>query len=221
MAITEKTLDFLAQNRLQNSREWYQAHKPQYRQLVLEPLVQLVQDLDPTMRKIDLDLITTAKVDKTISRIYRDTRFSKDKSLYRDVMWCVFTRDRKENPYAPGFFFEFSPRDFRYGCGYYESMPKIMEKMRELILQDDPAFLKADAAYKKQKLFAMNGDVYKRAKHSDHPAQDWLNRKNLYFTHDSMDFALLCSDDLAKVIGKGFEMLAPMYEFFCKVQKLV
>ena len=90
MPISKQTLNFLAQNKFNNSREWFRAHKPEYQEYVLAPMAELVNLLAPTIQKIDPLIITEPKVGKAISRIYRDTRFSRDKSLYREVMWIVF-----------------------------------------------------------------------------------------------------------------------------------
>lgn len=84
MPISKETLDFLVENRLQNSRDWFHDHKKVYQEVVLAPLIELVEKLTPVMWEIDPLFITTPKVCKTISRIYRDTRYTKDKSLYRE-----------------------------------------------------------------------------------------------------------------------------------------
>ena len=119
MPISAKTLDFLFENKLNNSKEWYHAHKKEYTELVLRPLAELVVKLKPTMLELDPDLIVEPRVTRSISRIYRDTRFSKDKSLYRDNMWLIFIRDKKLYEGPPGFYVDISPRGLSYGMGYY------------------------------------------------------------------------------------------------------
>lgn len=218
MPITEKTLDFLVENRFRDSREWYAAHKDQYVAFVLEPLKELVRDLTPTIQKMDSNLVAEPKVDRCISRIYRDTRFSKDKSLYRSNMWCVFGRDKKEYPNFPGIVFEFSPDGFFYGCGYYEAPKTAMDAIRNLILKNDPAFVKAKRAYDKQTLFQMEGALYKRKKFPDAPdaLSPWLERKNYAFMHREQNLDLLFSDQLSETLAAGFLQVKPMYDFLCK-----
>ena len=89
---SQKTLDFLFENRLHDSREWFAQHKKEYQELVIQPLRQLVMDLSPTMLELDPEFNTEPKVDKTICRVWRDTRYTKDPSLYRDHMWILFKR---------------------------------------------------------------------------------------------------------------------------------
>ena len=223
LAFSAHTLDFLLENRIQDSREWYEAHKPEYRKYVLEPMVELVERLQPTMQELDPFLVTDAKVDRCISRIYRDTRFSNDKSRYRDVMWCAFSRDKKLYPCPPGFVLEFSPRGFRYGCGYYSAPPKVMDAIRTLILKDDKSYLEAQKAYDKQNLFQIEGEEYKRAHYPDQPEakRQWLERKCLALMHNSEDFDLLFSEDLYLSLAEGFRTLKPVYDFFRKSMEYV
>lgn len=159
---SEKTIHFLIENRLQNSRDWFLTHKPEFNEFVLEPLVYLVEALSDSMHTIDSGLITEPKVDRTISRIYRDTRFSKDKALYRENMWCVFMRDKKLYHGPPALFFELFPDSFRYGCGYYQASISEMDAMRELILEDHKAFVTAKNFTESQDVFQVSADRYKR-----------------------------------------------------------
>ncbi|MCL2462655.1 MAG: DUF2461 domain-containing protein [Defluviitaleaceae bacterium] len=218
---SQQTLDFLFENRLQNSREWFEAHREDYRQYVLAPLAALVSALTPTMRDIDPSLICEPKVDKSISRIYRDTRFSKDKSLYRDTAWAVFIRDKRLYEGLPGYFFEITPAGWRYGCGYYQTSPDSMGSIREMALKNDPDFQAALAAYEgAQGIFEMEGELYKRSKYPDQPEKlrNWLDRKGIGFIRNSVDFGLLFSDGLAPMLAGHYQRLAPIYNFFIKAE---
>lgn len=71
---------FLRDLAANNNKAWFEAHRQEYEEHLLEPLKALVSDLSGFMLSIDPDFMTIPAVDRTISRIYRDTRFSKDKS---------------------------------------------------------------------------------------------------------------------------------------------
>ena len=90
MGFTQGTIDFLFENRLHDSREWFGEHKQDYKALVTEPLGELVTELAPIMAKIDKMIICDPK---RISRIYRDARYAKD-SVFRDEVWYTFARER-------------------------------------------------------------------------------------------------------------------------------
>ena len=223
MPFTTATIEFLVENKLQDSREWFKENKEHFNRVLLEPFVELVERLAPDMLEIDPQLITAPRVDRTLSRIYRDTRFSKDKSLYRDNMWLVFMREKKLYEGLPAFYFDLFPSGFSYGMGYYQASGVSMESIRRLALSGAPAYRKADKAFRGQSLFSMEGDVFKRSKYPDKPEQLrlWLDKKSLSFNRHSDDVDLLFSDRLADELIAGFRILAPIYEFLClaEVQK--
>ena len=117
MFFSQKTLDFLFENRVHDSRTWFHEHHDVYEQTVLGPARELVDALTPAMHSIDRQLICDGRIGRCISRINRDTRFSKNKELYRDVVWLVFMREKHAN--YPCFYFELSPRGCNWGCGWY------------------------------------------------------------------------------------------------------
>lgn len=218
MPFTKNTLDYLLENRLRDSRIWFIENKSQFNKCVVTPLAELVTSLTDTMLNIDDKFIFEPKIGKCISRIYRDTRFSRDKSLYRDVMWIVFTRNKNLYQGMPGFFFEISPNGFRYGCGYYRADRSTMENIRSLILENDKDFEKAINTYEKQDVFEIEGEKYKKSKYSNQPERlkNWLDRKNIVFVHNSTDFSKLFSISLANEIADGFKSISSIYKFLIK-----
>ena len=223
MPFTEKTLDFLFENRVVDSKAWFEEHRETYNVLVLEPLRDLVRALTPYMLEIDPLFSCEPKVGKCISRIYRDTRFTRDKHMFRDVMWCSFFRHKQLYYGLPGFFFEFSPRGLRWGCGYYQASPESMEALRTLILAGDPAFQAAEQTLKKCKDVRLEDTRYKRSRYPDAPAalQDWLNQRSICFLTDSSDFSMLYAEDLADRLGRQFRRMAPLYRFLMKGEERV
>ena len=218
-----KTIEFLIENRLMDSREWFRENKARYNKVVLEPFVDLVERLAPDMLEIDPQLITEPRVDRTLSRIYRDIRFSKDKMIYRDNMWFVFMREKKLYEGPPCFYFDLGPKGFSYGMGYYQASTASMEAIRKLVLDGAEAFQEADKAFRNQTLFYMDGDSYKRSKYPDAPEhlRQWLDKKSISFNCHSDDFDLLFSENLADTLLEGFRLLAPIYNFIwlAEVQK--
>ena len=221
MPFSQKTIDFLVENKIHDSREWYQEHKDLYREFLLEPFTELVARLSPAMLKIDPQFITEPRVDRTLSRIYRDTRFSKDKSLYRDNMWMVFMREKKLYEGLPAFYFDFSPQGFSYGMGYYQASVASMDAIRQMALDNAAPFKKADKVFRKQDIFRMEGEAYKRSKYPDQPPEkrEWLDKKNISFNCHSTDVDLLFSDSLADALMDGYMLLAPIYDFLCLAER--
>lgn len=216
MPFSEATLDFMALNRVMNSREWFHEHRDEYLSLVVEPIAELVEDMAPEMWKIDPSLIIIPKVGKSISRIWRDTRRGPELPIYRDVMWITLLRAKYEG--YPSFWFEFSPRRLRWGCGWYQTDPAIMDCIRGMILSHDPDWRAALAAFEAQKVFRLDGERYKRSRHPDAPENEraWLDQKSLCLTHEETKLDRLYSDKLAAALTRDFRRIAPVYEFFLK-----
>ena len=82
MPFSKETLDFLTENRARDSKAWFREHDKIYRAAVLDPLRELCCRLAPAMQKIDPAFMTEPKVGRCLSRIYRDTRFTRDKSPF-------------------------------------------------------------------------------------------------------------------------------------------
>lgn len=213
-----EALKFLFENRMNNSKEWYDSHKTDYKSYVYNPFVDLINELSPTIREIDPQLITIPS--KLISRVRRDTRFTKDKTMYRDNVWIVFLRDKSLMSTAPCFWFEISQKGSSYGVGYYGAGTGSMANMREMIINRHPLFVKALEYYESQSLFQIGGDMYKRSKFPDQPEnlKIWLDRKNIYFESLQNGFKLAFSKELPEVLKKGFMELKPIYDFLCMVE---
>lgn len=214
-------LRFLFENKMNNSKEWYDSHKGQYKKYVHTPFVELVTELAPVASEIDPLIITTPS--KLISRVRRDTRFSKDKSLYRDNAWLVFLRDKSLMSSSPCYWFEISQKGSSYGVGYYDADTASMAEMRKIILDRHPLFLAALDCYDSQEKFRIGGEMYKRSKFPDQPEsiRSWLDRKNMYFESVQNDFSLAFSKDLPEALKKGFRQLKPIYDFFLAAESRV
>jgi uncharacterized protein (TIGR02453 family) len=215
---TVEALKFLFENRMNNSKDWYDSHKGEYKEYVYNPFVELITELAPTMTEIDEQLITVPS--KLISRVRRDTRFTKDKTMYRDNIWLVFLRDKNLMSIAPCYWFEISQKGSSYGIGYYGAQTGSMLNLREMIITKHPLFLKALKCYESQSQFVIGGEMYKRSKFSDQPEnlKTWLDRKNIYFECTQTNFQLAFSQDLPNVLRKGFKELKPIYDFLCMVE---
>lgn len=215
---TAEALRFLFENKMNNSKEWYDLHKGEYKQLVYNPFVELIMELAPTITDIDSQMITTPS--KLISRVRRDTRFTRDKTLYRDNVWLVFLRDKTLMSTSPCYWFEISQKGSSYGVGYYGAQTGSMSKMRDMIINKHPYFLKALECHEAHERFIIGGEMYKRSKFPDQPEnlKLWLDRKNIYFEAVQNDFKLAFSEELPHALAEGFRELKPIYDFLCMVE---
>ena len=219
MPFSKKTLDFLLENRLNDSKVWYQEHKEDYKQYVAEPFSEFITALQPTINEIDSEIICNPK---RFSRLYRDARFSKGGSIFRENVWCSFERRSEQFESLPSFYFDVSPSGFEYGCGYYMASTATMSALRNLILKNDKAFRSAINAYESQNTFQLSGDLYKKNRYPEQSERlcNWLNRKSIYLFCRSTDIDQLCKENLTDIISQDYKKIAPVYNFFMKAQEL-
>ena len=214
-----ETLRFLTQLGENNNKPWFDAHRREYEEFVLSPMRNLVEELAPFMLSVDSNFNVTPAVNKTISRIYRDTRFSRDKSPFRNNMWIVFKRPGKEWQDAPGYFFEIFPDWFRYGMGYYCAKPATMSKFRDAIDNNVYRFLDVISFFNESDIFELHGEDYKKVFVEDQSdaVRRWYQKKNFYISHDSKEIDRLFSPDLTRNIIEHFKMTVPFYQYLRKV----
>lgn len=218
MPFSPKTLDFLVENRMNDSKLWFNEHKADFEKYVKIPFKEFTDKLTGYINEIDPD------IDKIhIARIYRDTRFSKGKSIYRENMWVSFSRAKDLYKSLPAFYFDISAQGFEYGCGYYCASTEMMEAMRTLIKNDTPVYAAAQEAFDSQDIFELYGDMYKRNRFPEESEVkcQWLNRKTIGLTALSKDWDMLFSDKLAEKVGNDLKSIAPVYDLFMKAGEMV
>ncbi len=219
MPFTAKTPEFIFENHVHDSKEWFHEHKSDYEKYVKEPFREFVELIEPYIKEIDAEISCDPK---RLSRIYRDARYSKGMSVFRDYIWYTFSRTRENATSLPAFYFSVSPGGFDYGCGYYYTTTPTLVALRKLVILGDYSFTAAKEAYINQKVFNLGGDLYKKDRYPDQPEENkiWLNRKNIFLYSESKDFKTLYSKSLPQKIGEEFNRIAPVYRLFMKAEQI-
>lgn len=214
-----RALDFLRDLKANNNKGWFEAHRSDYEQHLLTPLRALTIGLTPLMLSIDQDLATTPG--RVISRIHRDTRFSRDKSPYKTCLWLTFKRPVTEWRDTPCWFFEITADSYRYGMGFYNAAKETMDRLRETIERKPEQFRQAVAFLEKQDRFVLEGEMYRRALRPDlqPDLQAWHQRKSIFLVCNCLADKALFSPRLISDLRNGFTLLAPFYDFLWKVKK--
>jgi len=216
-----ETIAFLQQLKVNNNKPWFLAHEAVYRQHVLEPLRDLVETLSEAMLDIDAEFETAPLVNKTISRIYRDTRFSRDKSLFRSEMWITFKRRRKDWQDTPGYFFEIAPEHYRYGMGLYQASRETMDDFRAKLATRPEEFRRVIAFLHSAPQWSVEGDSYKRTRNPEIPddLQSWYQRKTCYLLCTHPVDASLFRPTFAGELAAEFQALSPLYHYFWSLKR--
>lgn len=211
--LNEDTYQFFWEIAFHNEASFYEANKERYKKNVYEPLKELAIALMPTAQQIDSDFNTrTASV---ISRIRRDTRYSQDKTMFRDHAWLGFRRPGGMLSESLVVYAEFEREGYGYGMGMYGSNPALMREIRPRIQSKPHCFLSLvnDPAFTAR--FTVEGELFKRPRFTEAPegVLPYLNRKGLSFCFSSPNLKRTLSSEIAEEIIEGFLLLKPVYRF--------
>ena len=178
--IRPQAIGLLAQNRFENSKAFYDAHKKAIDEGVVFPLRALVEDLRPTLEALNPDFILDPR--RCLSRVRRDTRFTNDKSLYRENLWLMFRHQKNELP-TPMLWFEIFPDGYTYGCGIISASPAFLESWRATIRHDPEPLIAATRRAAAKKL-APDAEYFERYKRSK-AALDGITQPELVLWYDT------------------------------------
>ena len=212
---TEKGMHFLMDLAAHNNKEWFEQYRHIYQEHILDPLKQLTAELGPVIKSIDKEIETTPAINKTISKIYRDTRFSADKAPFRTEQWISFKRPMKIWGNVPEFYFYFTPEKYGYGMGFYSATPQNMEKIRSYILAYPEKFKPVIDYYSAQNVFVLGGENYKRPVSNSLPEefQEWFQKKSLYLICEKEIDETFFSVRLKDILEKAFTNNSVLYQF--------
>ena len=216
-----ETFVFLRDLDLNNNKEWFESNRDQYESNILIPLRKMVIDLSPLMSDIDPYLELRPVVNKTISRIYRDTRFSKDKRIFRNHIWITFKHPQTDWHNSPSWWFEIMPQGYTYGMGFYQASPDTMQSFRDYLERNLSDFREIISFYPGAPPFQLEGVKYKRTIKNDLPddIQTWYQRRNMYLICKRPEEKILYSPDLVGLIEHRFLELRPLYDLWMNISQ--
>jgi uncharacterized protein (TIGR02453 family) len=167
------------------------------------------------MQLIDSAIEIRPQVNMTISRVFRDIRFSKDKSLFRNRMWIAFKDNALPEGERATFYFVIRPDNYGYGMGFYEAGPKTMAALRKRIRVKTAEFRRIIADPYLNDRFLPGFEKYKRPPEKDYPDDlaDWFQARNFYYFNNAADLKRLKNPAFLSELIEGYSILAPLYAF--------
>jgi uncharacterized protein (TIGR02453 family) len=179
LAFPKEGLQFLRSLKRNNNREWFQAYKSTYEQSVKRPMTELITALAEDFQTFAPEMVASPKA--SAYRIYRDTRFSSDKSPYKTHVAAVFPRVGLGKHEGAGLYLHISPSELLVGGGLYMPFPEDLNAVRRRIADNPASFLKILARKDFRRLFgSMEGERLSRVPRgfpADHQAADYLKYK--------------------------------------------
>jgi len=212
---TSEYESFFAELEQNNNREWFTENKKRYEKHVKDPFNAFVADLILRMNEIDPACKIQPK--DAVFRIYRDIRFSKDKTPYKTRMSAIIGRGgRKDMSSAEGLYIEVGNKHLRVYGGVYQPDKNQLQSLRQEILYNQSDFSKLVSDKKFVKVFGqIQGEKNKRLPAEFAEIQDTqplIANKQFYY-YANLDASLITSDKLVNEIYKAYEVSRPVRSF--------
>lgn len=201
---------FLNQLSEHNNRAWFQEHKEDYEKAKAEAegIFQKVYDQIATLD--DLDKLKTF-------RIYRDVRFSKNKSPYKTNFGCNIPRRQPHN--RGSFYIHIEPGQNFVGVGFWMPEKDDLLRIRQAIAYEDELEQILSDGNLKKHFGELLGDGLKTAPKGfdkEHPRMEWIKKKQFYFSKQYSDEEIL-SENFAKDMAKKYQFLLPFFKYMTEV----
>ncbi len=202
-----------------NQREWFTPRKEIFENQVRAPMIDLVTLLNENLRKnFGIDHVAE-KPERLIYRIYRDTRFSKDKTPYKTHIAATFAQRRLPRHSGAGYYFEISHRYVGIAGGVYMPGPEELTAIRSAIAANPKRFLAIAENPKLKKLCGpLQGDRLTRLpkpwqSHADSPAAEYLKFKQFYWWAE-LPASLALSPQLPRTLLRHFQAMSDGINWF-------
>jgi uncharacterized protein (TIGR02453 family) len=216
-------MEFLKKLKQNNDKAWFNDHKAEYEDLVRGPSLAFISQMDHWIRMISPHYEGIAKkMGGSLMRVYRDVRFSKDKSPYKTNVGIQFRHEIGKDVHAPGFYLHIEPGDIFLGVGSWHPASDELKKIRDhIVLKSGPY---QDAIEHKPfcDKFALVGDRLTRPpKGFDkaHPLIEEIKRKD-FIAICQLEESFLYQDNLCEEIAKLYGRAQPLQRFLCEALSL-
>ena|SRR5437867_8502406 len=207
-------LQFLRSLKRNNNREWFQKHKSIYETQVRQPMESLIEAMAAEFQRFAPEMVASPKV--SAYRIYRDTRFSKDKSPYKTHVAAVFPRAGFGKHEGAGYYLHIAPAELLIGGGLYMPLPEDLNAVRSHIAENPETFLDIIEARQFRRLFgAIGGDQLSRLPRGfppDHAAANYLRYKQ-FLASRTFEPDAATGPDFHRLVVETFRGMLPFVRF--------
>ncbi len=203
---TPDTLAFLAQLKDNNNREWFAANKQRYEASVKQPMLELIRDAQPAIGKI-----SPRFGEGSMFRIYRDIRFSEDKSPYKTHASAYFAHTKsRQKVHVPGYYLHIEPSGSFAAGGVWHPDTPTLTFIRKYIVQQTAAWKKVRSTG-----LELEGDMLARSPHGfpeDHRYAEDLRRKDFVSSIEFSD-QQVCDSAFLQDFVSACKSLSPLMKF--------
>ncbi len=221
---TRTTVRFFTGLIKNNTKEWFEKNRGIYAKHVMEPAKAFVVAMGERLKTITPRIVAVPKINKSIFRLNRDTRFSLDPSPYKTNLGIYFWEGGPSRMEAPGFYFHFEPPNIMIGGGFYMFPDPVVDRFRRAAV--DPKrgreLAKIIASIEKLEGWSIGGQHYKRVPAGfdpHHSNAGLLKHRGLYAGLESKVPEEFFSAALADYCFEGYKPLIPLHRWLVKLAR--
>jgi uncharacterized protein (TIGR02453 family) len=218
-AFDRSLLEFLGKLEGNNNRDWFAQNKDGYEHDVLDPCLAFISAMAEPLEEIAPHFRAVPKRSGgSLMRVYRDTRFARDKRPYKTNVGIQFRHELGKDVHAPGYYFHIDPREVFLGVGTWKPAPRALAAIRDHIVEKPDEWLACRDEKTFAGAFALAGESLVRPPRgfdADHPAIDDLKRKSFLGIHYLEDDDLF-DDDIVDTVAGAYRAATPYMRFLCK-----
>jgi len=215
---SKATLAFLDELAANNNRTWFDENKPRYEELVREPALDFIEAMGPILEKFAPHFrADPRKMGGSLMRVYRDTRFARDKTPYKTNIGIQFRHELGKDVHAPGFYVHISTAECFLAVGCWHPDADALGLIRDLIAQKPEKWFSARDHKRFVAHWMLSGDSLSRPPRgyaADHPAIEDLKRKD-FIGLSSLSLDDVSGSGLVKLAGERFTASVPLMKFLC------
>ena len=216
---TPEAVAFLDELSRNNNREWFKANKSRYEERVLDVALQFIQSMHDPLAEIAPNFVAQAtRVGGSLMRVYRDTRFSKNKTPYKTNVGIQFRHERARDVHSPGYYVHIDPERVFVGVGMWRPDSDSLRRIRERIAAKPAEWQRTinDPKFKRQ--FSLGGEALTRPPRGfdkEHECIEDIKRKSFIAVKDlPVDDCL--GPQFQRKVETAFKAGTPYMQFLCK-----
>lgn len=218
-AFKPETFKFLGELVNNNNRDWFNENKSRYEEDVLDVALRFIQSMQKPLEDIAPNFTAIPKrMGGSLMRVYRDTRFSKNKTPYKTNIGIQFRHERARDVHAPGFYVHIDPEQVFIGAGMWRPASPALAGIRERITSKPDEWVRVTTDRRFTRYFHLGGVALTRPPRGyakDHPLIEDIKRKDFIAVRNlSLDDAL--DAKFQQKVETSFKAAADYMEFLCK-----
>lgn len=216
---TAQSVAFLNELTANNNREWFKENKSRYEEQVLDVALHFIQSMHDPLAEIAPHFTAQAtRVGGSLMRVYRDTRFSKNKTPYKTNIGIQFRHEMARDVHAPGYYVHVDPEQVFLGVGMWRPDSEPLRAIRERIAAKPAEWKRTIGDPKFRKHFSLGGEVLTRPPRGfdkEHELIGDIKRKSFIAVKD-LDVADCQNPQFQRKVETVFKAGTPYMRFLCK-----